>query len=124
MEEQQGTPGPWVMTKSEAEEFFSDEWYIDRAGQDIGAVAIANGEANARRIVLGPEMLEVLEGLSYSEGLCFCPRSLTPVSVRLKQDDHGAGCRRARAIIAKLKGLDTNDPQRLVCPCRQSRPTA
>ena len=70
------TPKPWVMVKSETSEFYQDEWYIDRAGQDIGAVAIVNGEANARRIVLAPEMLEALEEISnygheyYCQGAC------------------------------------------------------
>ena len=83
------TPKPWVMVKSETSEFYQDEWYIDRAGQDIGAVAIVNGEANARRIVLAPEMFEALELMVKENG--------TPAQ---------KGLRRANAlhVIAKAKG--------------------
>ena len=44
------TPEPWVLSESEAREFFHDEWYVQQSDDFIGAVAIVNGEANAHLI--------------------------------------------------------------------------
>ena len=57
------TPKPWIASKSEAPEFYIDEWDVDQADTDtsVGMVAIVNGEANARRMAAAPEMLEALE---------------------------------------------------------------
>ena len=98
------TPKPWMATASKTPEFFEDEWYVDQeASHDtaIVAVAIVNGEANARLIVLAPEMFEALELLVKEDG--------TPAQ---------KGLRRANAlhVIAKAKGrggvnyYNDNDP--------------
>ena len=73
----------WVASKSDTEEFFTDEWYVDAEGE---AIAIVRGEANARRIAAVPEMLEALE-LVASIGY--------PVPVQLTK---------VYAAIAKAKG--------------------
>ena len=81
------TPKPWGITKSEAQEFFLDEWYVSADGVD-GMVAVVNGEANARRIVTAPEMLAVLERIARMQSL----------------NDLGDIMPRLNAVIAEAKG--------------------
>ena len=81
------TPKPWVASKPCSGEFYEDEWYVDRAGQDVASVAIVNGEANARLIIAAPEMLEACE---------FALRNFGPMPVRARA--------RLEAAIAKAKG--------------------
>ena len=89
MPNQGPTPEPWGITKSETPEFYNNEWYVDGAGEDVESVAIVNGEANARRIVLVPEMLEALELLMKKDG--------TPSQKSLRRAN-------ALHVIAKAKG--------------------
>ena len=87
------TPRPWAITKAGTYEFYEDEWYVDGDGKDIGAVAIVNGEANARIIVVAPDLLEALE------------RAILPYHGREMTNATAAWVLPARVAIAKAKGL-------------------
>ena len=58
------TPVPWVIVESEAHEFFEDEWYVDNVDEDIGGIAVVNGEANARLFAVSRETLEALAAMT------------------------------------------------------------
>ena len=78
----------WVMIESTNQEYFHDEYYVDEGGSPV---AIVNGEANARRIALVPEMFEALEGIAEGFKMIDSPYRSEPENAVL-------------AVIAKAKG--------------------
>jgi hypothetical protein len=67
------TPGPWEMPFGPAERRVSDifeagDYYICPPLGEIGPVAIASGDENARLIAAAPEMFQLLRDLINLEG--------------------------------------------------------
>ena len=91
------TPKPWVASEPCSSEFYVDEWYVDRAGEDVASIAIVNGEANARLIAAAPEILTALEQLLTLDD----PTLFIDIETAQRFDD-------ARAAIAKarLEGME------------------
>lgn len=109
------TPGPWALSPSPS----PFPWVVESPtrGDEVAHAPINSGnthaedEANARLIAAAPALLEALESVGHwnaeEKATCWC--SLPEM---IPYRGHDSGCEEARAAIALVKGLKSNDGAR------------
>ena len=84
----------WIASQAKGSgEWFLNEWYVDT--EDGEAVALVEGEANARLIAAAPHTMTVLVETKETVCLFTCGPFPNP--------GHSARCQRITAAIAKAK---------------------